>query len=246
MKRMTGTTRWITGAVGAGAMVAALGAGTLSSAWAADDTAPASRTAAAQPAGTSEAIKPVAGKTVSGSKVHRSTKASTVQVSSWEVEQMVALAREVAGPSGARLTQVQRDDTERAVSLLALTAGGDFEVSAWISPDPDELRSGKRDCKTDQQHPQDGRICKALRSTSTLGIWARDYPAQPGRQTLQLAALTRDGGTLWVQFSNHTETPQGTKQIGPRWQDAGFTVTRLIRAAQHSDLILIETDQPPA
>jgi hypothetical protein len=165
---------------------------------------------------------------------------AAAKVPSQQVDRLERLARQVADPSGGRVTQLQRDEVERAVSLVAVTASGDFQVSAWLSEEADGVQTGRDNCRADQQHPQDGRICTTLRSTSTLGVWSREYPGQPGRQTLELAATALDGGSLWVQFSNYTETEDGSKQVGPRWQDAGVSVSRLRRAAERSGLIVVQ------
>ena len=222
MKRMIGSSRWLAGLAVVGAVAATVSTGVLDSNAAVAQ--PKTSVSVAGHAGTVAAVKQAV------------AKKSTVQMSSWEVEQMVAMIRQVAYPSTSRMVEVKRDDAGRSASLRSITIVGDYTLSASVSADPNGIKTGRSNCKADQQHPEDGRNCKTLLSRSTVGIWLRDFPARPGRQTLELAARTREGGTLWMRFDNYLETADGTKVVGAKWQDLGITKTELLHAAEQSEL----------
>jgi hypothetical protein len=222
MKWITGSSRWVSGVVGAGAMVAALGTG-VSSAWASD----------------AQVSWPAAG---SGSAVAVAGEAGLHPVTARELARLERLAREVAAPSGGAVTVTYRSVEEGGVSLLVETARrGSFSLSAWLSDDADGVQTARANCRSAQEHPQDGRICTTLRSTSTLGVWSHEYVDQPGRQSLELVATARGGRSLWVEFNNYTETPEGSKEVGPSWRGAGITVSGLREAAVGSGLTVIRT-----
>jgi hypothetical protein len=216
MKRMNGVSRRgsVVGLVGAGVLVAALGSG--ASAAAAEGIG-AGRTASVPSAAASGPVTPR------------------------QLAQLERLAREVARPSGGTVTVTYRGVEEGGVSLLVQTARrGSFSVAAWLSEDADGVRTARENCRGDQQHPEDGRICTTLRSSSTLGVWSRDYSAQAGRQSLDLVATAKGKKSLWVEFDNYVETADGSKRVGPSWSGAGITVPGLRQAAVDSGLTVIK------
>lgn len=158
-------------------------------------------------------------------------------ITPWQLNRLERLARQVARPSGGAVTVTYRGVEEGGVNLLVTTARkGSFSLAAWLSDDADGVRTGRENCRGDQAHPEDGRICTTLWSTPKLGVWSRDYSSQTGRQALDLAATAKGQKSLRVAFDNYVEMPDGSKQVGPSWSGAGITVADLREAAVRSGL----------
>jgi hypothetical protein len=158
------------------------------------------------------------------------------------VQRLEKLARDVARPSGGVVTVTYRDENVPAVGVLVETAEGRFfELTVGFSDDADGVQTARQSCRNDNRDPGSGRVCTTLRSTPDLGVWSRDYSTQQGRQALELVATARDDMSLSVKFTNYVETPDGSKEVGPSWKDAGITVSGLRKAVVRSGLTVVQS-----
>jgi hypothetical protein len=145
------------------------------------------------------------------------------------IARLEQLVDAIARPSGGVVRVQRRNAALAEIAASARTRDGVFEVAADVSSDNSDLRTAQEMCQSD------GFNCTELLSTPTLGVWAREDPARPGRETLELTAEAPDGKWLWAQIDNYVETG-GSQTFGPTWKDAGITAAGLRQAAAASGL----------
>jgi hypothetical protein len=240
MKRFTGSSRWVSGVglVGVGVLAVTLGLGA-TSALASDAKASASQALAQPSAERAVAADTGTQATLARLAARHAARATTAKPakSLSPVQRLEKLARDVARPSGGVVTVTYRDENVPAVGVLVETADGRFfELTVGFSDDADGVQTARQSCRNDNRDPESGRVCTTLRSTPDLGVWSRDYSNQQGRQSLELVATARDDMSLSVEFTNYVETPDGSKEVGPSWKDAGITVSGLRKAVVRSGL----------
>jgi hypothetical protein len=146
------------------------------------------------------------------------------------MDQVEQLARDIARPAGGVVRARDRDASLTEIVVSVKTRDGSFEVAAHVSNDGNDVKTWQESCRLD------GSSCTELSFTPAMGVWARVYPGQPGRESLMLSAAAPKGNSLWVKIDNYAETADGSKDLGPTWKDAGITAAGLRRAVADSGL----------
>jgi hypothetical protein len=83
------------------------------------------------------------------------------------------------------------------------------------------------------------RVCAEVAAGEGWGAWARTYESsnQSGRTSLELT-LDTDFGSLLVRVDNYAELPpNGTKAVGPPWDEVGLTPEAIVEIVESSGIL---------
>ena len=155
--------------------------------------------------------------------------APTTAVPLTPMDQLEALAREIARPAGGSVT-VDRDAELSQVTVSVTTSDGTFEVSAGLDPD-NGVETWRESCRLE------GSNCTEVSYTPTVGVWAWTRTSPPGRERLSVVAEMADGRSLSALVENYVETASGAKVVGPTWKEAGLTPAGMRKAVTGSPLV---------